>query len=51
MDGSHEWGFPITRPEEEVPTDPKEENALPDEAVNNCYLGNIYLTFIFLTPT
>jgi hypothetical protein len=29
------------RPEEEVPTDPKEDNALPNEAVNNYYLGNI----------
>ena len=41
VDGSHEWGFEIVQPQEEVPTDPKEENALPSENVNNYYLGNI----------
>ena len=44
VDGTHEWGFPVNRPEEEVPNDPKEDNALPNESVNNFYLGNILHT-------
>jgi hypothetical protein len=41
IEGTHEWGFKVARPDEEVPTDPKEDNALPNQAVNNYYLGNI----------
>lgn len=41
IEGTNEWGILIKRPEEEVPTDPKEDNALPNENVNNYYLGNI----------
>jgi hypothetical protein len=41
IEGSHEWNIPITRPEEDVSTNPKDDNALPNETVNNYYLGNI----------
>jgi hypothetical protein len=41
IEASNEWGFPIVRPEEEVPTDPKEDNSLPNGYVNNYYLGNV----------
>jgi hypothetical protein len=34
----------IARPDEEVPIDPKEDNALPSDPVNNYYLGNILRT-------
>lgn len=34
-------GFKVTRPDEEVPTDPKEDNALPNQNINNYYLGNV----------
>lgn len=31
----------IVRPEEEVSTDPKDDNSLPNDYVNNYYLGNV----------
>lgn len=44
IEGSHEWNIEITRPEEEVSTNPKDDNALPNETLNNFYLGNILKT-------
>ena len=44
VEGSHEWNIPVARPEEDVSSNPKEDNALPNETVNNYYLGNILRT-------
>ena len=39
--GEHEWAVPVTRPEEDVSTEPADDNALPNSYVNNYFLGNI----------
>ncbi len=39
--GKGEWNIPVKRKTEDIPTDPIQENALPDKVVNNYALGNI----------
>jgi hypothetical protein len=38
--GKGEWNLKIKRPED-APTDPTQDNAIPDKVVNNYTLGNI----------